>query len=139
MFEATHPVRRRASRDRPERFVRWAKKIGPNTAELIRTVLGSRRHPQQAFRSCLRILRLGNSYGEERLEAAAAKALAIGAHSFRSVDSILAHRLDENPPEQIELGAAAEHDNIRNADILVMPRGPSIAAAARIPHHSISA
>ena len=97
----------------PERFVRWAEKTGPNTAELIRTVLGSRRHPQQAFRSCLGILRLGSSYGEERLEAAAAKALAIGTHSFRSVDSILAHRLDENPPEQIELGAAVEHDNIR--------------------------
>ena len=97
----------------PERFIRWAEKIGPNTAVLIRTVLGSRRHPQQAFRSCLGILRLGNSYGEERLEAAATKALAIGAHSFRSVDSILAHRLDENPPEQIELSAPVEHDNIR--------------------------
>ena len=97
----------------PERFIRWAEKIGPNTAVLIRTVLGSRRHPQQAFRSCLGILRLGNSYGEERLEAAATRALAIGAHSFRSVDSILAHRLDENPPEQIELGDPVEHDNIR--------------------------
>ena len=97
----------------PQRFIRWAEKIGPNTAVLIRTVLGSRRHPQQAFRSCLGILRLGNSYGEERLEAAAARALAIGAHSFRSVDSILAHRLDENPPENIELGSPVEHDNIR--------------------------
>ena len=39
--------------------------------------------------------------------------MAIGAHSFRSVNSILAHRLDENPPESIELGAPIEHDNIR--------------------------
>ena len=75
---------------------------------------GQHRLPrQQAFRSCLGVLRLGNSYGEERLEAPATKALAIGAHSFRSVDSILAHRLDENPPEQIELGPPVEHDNIR--------------------------
>ena len=36
-----------------------AEKIRPNTTKLIRTVLGSRRHPQQAFRSCLGILRLG--------------------------------------------------------------------------------
>ena len=96
-----------------KRFIRWAEKIGPNTAELIHTVLRSRRHPQQAFRSCLGILRLANSYGEERLEAAAGRAMAIGAHSFRSVNSILAHRLDENPPESIELGAPIEHDNIR--------------------------
>ena len=47
-----------------KRFIRWAEKIGPNTAELIHTVLRSRRHPQQAFRSCLGILRLANSYGE---------------------------------------------------------------------------
>ena len=96
-----------------QRFIRWAEKIGPNTAALITTVLGSRRHPQQAYRSCLGVLRLANTYGEARLEAAAARARAIGAHSYRSVASILAHRLDENPPEQIELGAPIEHDNIR--------------------------
>ena len=66
----------------------------------------SRRHEQG-------ILRLANSYGEERLKAAAGRAMAIGAHSFRSVNSILAHRLDENPPKSIELGAPIEHDNIR--------------------------
>ena len=43
-------------------------------ARLITSVLDSRRHPQQAFRSCLGILRLAKSYGDERLEAAAARA-----------------------------------------------------------------
>ena len=97
----------------PQRFIRWADNIGPNTAALITKVLGSRRHPQQAYRSCLVLLRLANTYSEARLEAAAARAMAIGAHSYRSVASILAHRLDENQPEQIELGAPIEHDNIR--------------------------
>ena len=97
----------------PQRFIRWAEKIGPNTAALITAVLGSRRHPQQAYRPCLGVLRLANTYGEARLEAAAARAMAIGTHSYRSVASILAHRLDENQPEQIELGAPIEHDNIR--------------------------
>ena len=99
----------------PERFIRWATTIGPATAALIDNVLRSRRHPQQAFRSCLGILRLGSSYGEERLEAAAGRALALGAHSYRSVESILKHRLDERPSEQIELGLAIEHTNIRGA------------------------
>ena len=78
-------------------------------------MLRSRRHPQQAFRACLGILRLASSYGEERLEAAAGRALAIGAHSYRSVESTLNHRLDERPSEQIELGLDIEHTNIRGA------------------------
>ena len=64
---------------------------------LIENVLRSRRHPQQAFRSCLGILRLAESHGEDRLEAAAGKAVALGANSYRSVESILNHRLDQRP------------------------------------------
>ena len=89
-----------------QRFIQWANHIGPNTAALVTTVLGSRRHPQQAHRTCWGLLRLANTYGEARLEATAARAMVIGAHSYRSVASSLAHRLDENPPEPIE------HDNI---------------------------
>ena len=99
----------------PERFIGWATTIGPQTATLIETVLRSRRHPQQAFRSCLGILRLADSYGEERLEGAAGRAVALGANSYRSVESILNHRLDQRPSEQIELGLAIEHSNVRGA------------------------
>ena len=106
---------RRMGQWTPERFIRWAEKIGPHSAALITTVLGSRRHPQQAFRSCLGILRLAKTYGDVRLEAAARRALAIGGHSYRSVESILAHRLDEKPAEQLELAAPVEHHNIRGA------------------------
>ena len=97
----------------PERFTRWARTIGPHTAALIEAALRSRRHPQQAFRSCLGILRLAHSYREERLEAAAGRAETLGANSYRSVESILAHRLDERPSEQIELGLPIEHTNLR--------------------------
>ena len=41
----------------PERFRRWAGKIGPNTESLIGAVLASRPHPEQGFRTCLGILR----------------------------------------------------------------------------------
>ena len=106
---------RRMGQWTPQRFIRWAEKIGPHTAALITSVLDSRRHPQQAFRSCLGILRLAKSYGDERLEAAAARALAIGANSYRSIESILTHRLDQNRSEQIELALPIEHHNIRGA------------------------
>jgi transposase len=42
----------------PDRFRRWAGKIGPSTEGLIIAVLASRPHPEQGFRTCLGILRL---------------------------------------------------------------------------------
>ena len=79
----------------PDRFIRWAKKIGPQTVQLIMTVLSSRPHPQQGFRSALGILRLAKSYGDHRLEAACKRAMMIGSTSYRSVASILKHGLDQ--------------------------------------------
>ena len=105
---------------------------------MITAVLNSRRHPQQAYRSCLGLLRLAKCHGDARLEAAATRALAIGSYSYRSVESILKHRLDETS-EQFERTDPVEHDNIRNADILVMPRGPPIAVTPRTSYKAISA
>ena len=100
----------------PDRFIRWAEKIGPKTTELIKTILSSRPHPQQGFRSCMGILRLAKDYGDKRLEAACKRAVLIGGTSFRSVDSILKHGLDQKPltgsrpPDPI-----IHHTNIRGA------------------------
>lgn len=102
----------------PERLVRWAERIGTATGALIRTIIAERPYPPQAYRSCLGILRLANSYGEARLEAAAKRALTLGAHRYRSVASILERRLDERALN-LEPDAAPlplEHDNIRGPD-----------------------
>jgi len=72
----------------PERFIHWAQKTGPHTAELVQVLLESRQHPQQAYRSCLGVLRLGSRYGEERLEAARRRALPAGIHSYKGVKNI---------------------------------------------------
>lgn len=101
----------------PERLVRWAEKSGPGTAELIATILASRAHPQQGFRSCLGIMRLGKSYGDDRLEAACQRALKLGACSFKSLQSILKNGLDYQPlPEAEEPdNEPIAHPNIRGA------------------------
>lgn len=79
----------------PQRFLCWAGKIGPRTTQLTENILASRVHPQQAYRSLMGILRLGKSYGNDRLELACGRALAIGAVSFRSIDSILKNGLNK--------------------------------------------
>ncbi len=98
----------------PQRLANWAAKTGPATEKLITTVLTSRKHPQQAYRSCLGILRLGKAYGNDRLEAACRRALTLGSHSYKSIESILKLNLDQKPlTEQSELDLSEDHDNIR--------------------------
>jgi transposase len=101
----------------PERLVHWASSIGPSTARLVEKILQSRPHPEQGFRSCLGVLRLGKTYGSDRLEAAAFRACNRNACSYQSMKSILHHGLDrqldlEGPPDRPPL----HHSNIRGTD-----------------------
>ena len=66
----------------PQRLILWAAKTGEATAQVVETILASRPHPQQGFRACLGIMRLGKRYGEGRLEAACRRAIRIGACSY---------------------------------------------------------
>ena len=85
-----------------------------NDSELIENVMRSRMHPQQGFRSCLGILRLGKSYGEDRLEAAANRANQINGRSYKSVESILKNGLDRKDlPEKKSSDTPIDHTNIR--------------------------
>lgn len=113
------PKRHQAYADwTPERILRWAEKIGPNTEKLMEAILASRAHPQQGFRSCLGILRLAKSYGDVRLESSCSRALAIGAHSYKSVESILKNNLDKTSIHEkpITTIVPAAHEYVRGQD-----------------------
>lgn len=99
----------------PERIAAWARKMGNSTSQLVEAIMASRPHPQQGFRACLGILRLAKSYGEDRLELACKRALHIGSHSYKSVESILKKNLDQYPlPSTIHQEATPEtHEYIR--------------------------
>jgi transposase len=100
----------------PGRIGTWAERTGPATGALVAAIMASRPHPEQGFRSCLGILRLGRRYGDERLEAAAARALAIRALSYRSVESILKAGLDRQPlPGTEPVTTIGDHANVRGA------------------------
>jgi transposase len=98
----------------PGRLLRWAQTVGPQTAALVEGILTGRPHPEQGYRACLGILRLGKRYGAERLEAACGRALALRSFSYRSVDSILKTGLDRQPlPAAAPPVARPPHDNLR--------------------------
>jgi transposase len=91
-----------------------ARLIGPATASLCELILEQRPHPEQGFRACLGIVRLAGPHGAERLEAAAERAIDIGARTYGSVKSILDNNLDRRPTRK---GATDTtpilHSNIR--------------------------
>jgi transposase len=98
----------------PERLIRWAANTGTYTARIVEAILASRAHPQQGFRSCLGIMRLGKEYGQERLEAACTRAMAIGGTSFKSIQAILKSGLDRRPlPKALQEMPSIYHPNIR--------------------------
>lgn len=103
----------------PERIAQWAGNYGPNTGLLVSKIMENKIHPQQWFRSCLGIIRLGKKYSPERVEAACARALIIKGHSYKSVKSILENGLDRQPGlfDRSSGGSTpVNHSNIRGKE-----------------------
>src|SRR5215475_13260520 len=108
----------------PQRVIHWAATSGPATAQVVEMILASRPHPQQGFRSCLGLMRLGKSYSPERLEAACRRALTLGACSYKSIESILKKGLDRQPvPQPPASMASPPHLNIRGPQYYTDERG----------------
>ncbi len=99
----------------PSRLIRWAERHGPETAKIVRRILESRPHPEQGFRACLGIMRLGKKYGEQRLEAACGRALHLGSLSYRTVKNILSSGVEQLPlpGKMAPRPPAPIHENIR--------------------------
>lgn len=98
----------------PKRLQNWAETIGPKTSAFITHMLKSRKFPQQAYRACLGLLRLGKNYGEARLEKACAKGLLAGATRYQQIATILKNNLEE-VVDDIQEGPPIVHQNIRGA------------------------
>jgi transposase len=103
----------------PSRILSWAEKLGPSTRALCDAILRERPHPEQGFRSCLGILRLAKRYGDARLENACARAVAVNARSYRSIESILRRGLDSAPIVEGTPSLVADHENLRGPNYYV--------------------
>jgi len=105
----------------PERLLSWATDLGPNVLHLTATMLNRKKHPEQAYRSCLGLLNLSRKYDKQRLDAACARANRIGSPSVKSVRSILHKGLEQlalpldEKNETDARSTAIEHDNIRGS------------------------
>jgi transposase len=101
----------------PSRIVEWSVKIGPATAQVVDRILASNRHPEQGFRSCLGVIRLGDKYPHARVEAAARRAVALQVCSYQSLKAILENHLDGQASEvPSDPQPPIDHPNLRGPD-----------------------
>lgn len=95
----------------------WAATTGPMTEAFVRRLLESNPVQEMGWRSARGLQRVGERHGAERTEQACARALRLGARSYKPVERILALGREnvplpgEEPPE----APVIEHGNLRGA------------------------
>jgi hypothetical protein len=115
----------------PERVISWSSTIGPSVAKLVAEIFKTKRHPEQAFKSALGLIRL--PYPKERVDEACRRALEVEAHSYQFVKAMLKNKMDQaaqtatsdlptsslidpvTNEEQLPLTAVLGHENIRGS------------------------
>jgi len=99
-----------------DRFISWASTMGGAIQTFIELLLDSKEHPQQAFKSCMGVLRLEKKYSREGLEKACKKALEYNSISYRFIDNSLknnTHKIEDEGPIDMKLPF---HENIRGKE-----------------------
>jgi transposase len=119
----------------PGRLLNWGQNIGTGTRAVVQWQLENRPHPEQGYRACLGLLNLSKTYGEQRLEAACRRALALGSPTRKRIIAILKARLDQHPDlfpaaDTAAATASRTHSNVRGADYF---RGPSTTTDTEKP------
>lgn len=99
-------------------FTKKASKVGEYTEKAITILLNSRTFIEQTYDGCIGVLRLGNKYGDQRLEAACKRAVESGLHiRYRTIKNILENNQDKLPLLNTQLDLfIPPHENIRGPE-----------------------
>jgi len=101
----------------PKRFLSWARKISPQTHELIEKILDSREHPEQAYRSCMGILQLSNKYPKADFIKSCRKALQLNYLQYKFIKNTLKNKtFNLSEQEELQLFTIPENDNNRGKE-----------------------
>jgi hypothetical protein len=105
----------------PERMLSWGKSLGPNVGRVVDAILGRYRNPEFGYRAVQALVRDAQRFGNDRLDAACARALVIagpGGPTRKSVNAILKRKLETRalPTDEPEPTSFAHHEHIRGGD-----------------------
>lgn len=107
------PSHRKVLQWTPARLINWGRTIGVHTGNLIERIILSKSHPEQGFRPARGIIRLGDIYGNNRLESACAIADRNGFLRVRQVNDILKNGMDRSCNNTDESRTVNNTENIR--------------------------
>ncbi|MGC4034585.1 MAG: IS21 family transposase [Chitinophagaceae bacterium] len=96
-----------------ERFIEQGKVIHEDVANFITTVIETKQHPEQAYKSCAGILNLGRKVGPVRLTNACRRAQEYGVYNFPIIQQILEKNLDHVNDQKEHYNEMPQHQNIR--------------------------
>lgn len=97
-------------------FIDQAKQIGPTTEWAIQSVLKSKIHEEQTYKSCLGIIRLAKQYTFDRMEAACMRCKQrCNQVNYGMLKNILSKNLDGPVNPMPGPSFIPKHDNIRGA------------------------
>ena len=98
----------------PEKLTNMARGKGDAVATVVETVLVSRQHPEQSYKTCLGILALAKTYGDLRLNLACERALSYENCTYKMIKNILNNNMDQLAEEDKDSNFTLPgHDNIR--------------------------
>lgn len=73
-----------------DEFKEWATTIGKSTEEVVKYFLTSGSVPEQGYKACVSLTKLGKRYGKNKLEAACERMLAFSSSpSIRTITTLL--------------------------------------------------
>lgn len=98
-----------------ERFERWARSIGDDVAHVIKKVLATRKHPEQAFKACMGILSLAKKHGDERLNRICKRANGFGTTSVKRIQNMITLDAEQENQQQL-FSPIQDHENIRGPE-----------------------
>jgi transposase len=99
-----------------EYFTDKALKVGENTQVAIKKILEQKIFVEQTYNSCLGVLRLGEKYGNERLEAACKRAITGYKVTYIIIKNILERNLDKASAQTDLFLNIPDHENIRGPE-----------------------
>jgi transposase len=113
-FDAHRPHKHRAIVDLTiARLLERAQRIAPAVLTVLTEQFKRRRHPEEALRHALGILRLAEDFSPAQLTAACERAVSLQSYSYRSVRALITTPATD-PGEDRQLSLV--HDNVRGPD-----------------------
>lgn len=98
----------------PGKIMNRASKKGEAVREVIESVLNSKKHPEQSYKTCFGILNLTRKYTNSQLNKACKRALYYENCSYKMIKNILANGMEnmEDEPDPFSR-TLPDHENIR--------------------------